>query len=88
MTLLSRAFAVCEAHCEKPQTNDSSVTSNSILNEGFTEDLFINIADHMTSYVKCVAKCPDTLSMFFGQVLENYLPNHYHYLQFAAYKSE
>jgi len=83
-----KAFAVCEAHCEKPQTNDSSVTSNSILNEGFTEDLFINIADHMTSYVKCVAKCPDTLSMFFGQVLENYLPNHYHYLQFAAYKMD
>jgi len=80
-----RTFAVCEAHCEKPLTN-ATQSYESHFSDGFTEDLFINIADHMSSYVDCVAKCPDSLSMFLAQVLENYLPNHYHYLQFAAYK--
>jgi len=79
-----KAYSECEAHCEKPLTN--ATESGAHFSDGFTEDLFINIADHMGSYVDCVSQCPIILSMFFGQALENYLPNHYHYLQFAAYK--
>lgn len=65
----------CRASCEKGFTHN-----------GFPD--FINaIADHYITVIVCQQKCLRKLSIFGMEELENFVQEHYNYLQFAYYES-
>ncbi|XP_076340695.1 prolyl 3-hydroxylase 1-like isoform X2 [Tachypleus tridentatus] len=54
--------------------------------ESFPEtELVLSIANFFTSSLRCKVDCPDKLSVIYGEKNEDFLPSHYHYLQFAYY---
>ena len=67
--------------------------------ESFDEDLDNELGDdalmvaarYVSAYVLCCKKCVDKLTSYEvtpGNVEQNYVSSHYHYLQFSYYKSE
>ena len=46
------------------------------------------LTDHWLSVLTCRTDCTDDLEKAGGEVREDYLPEHYNYLQFAYYKGE
>lgn len=47
---------------------------------------FFCVSDHFTVILKCKQKCKQTLSSLNGEINQDLLPSHYHYLQFAYFK--
>lgn len=43
--------------------------------------------DHYTFTLRCKQKCAAKLGNLNGEIHKDLLPSHYHYLQFAYYKS-
>ncbi|XP_013772511.1 prolyl 3-hydroxylase 1-like [Limulus polyphemus] len=48
-------------------------------------ELVLSIANFFTSSLRCKVDCPDKLSVIYGEKNEDFLPSHYHYLQFAYF---
>ncbi|XP_022097822.1 prolyl 3-hydroxylase 2-like [Acanthaster planci] len=49
-------------------------------------DLYEAISNHFASVLYCKSQCEEWNSRMKGTVIDNYLPNHYHYLQYAYHK--
>lgn len=49
-------------------------------------DLTMTVANHFTFSLRCKHRCPVKLAYIYGEHYKDYLPSHYHYLQFAYYK--
>ena len=47
---------------------------------------FRSCLDHYTFTLRCKQRCPSKLGNVNGDIHENLLASHYHYLQFAYYK--
>lgn len=51
-------------------------------------DFIVLVANHFTYTLRCKIQCPLKLSLIHGQLYHNLFSNHYHYLQFAYYKTK
>ncbi|KAF5293323.1 hypothetical protein FQR65_LT10988 [Abscondita terminalis] len=65
----------CRALCEGP------------FDQGWYPDLIPAIANHYTFALNCKSKCSAQLNSLNGEYHEDLLPSHYHYLQFAYFKT-
>ncbi|XP_057671498.1 cartilage-associated protein-like [Diorhabda carinulata] len=64
----------CRAQCEGP------------FDHGWYPDFIASISNHFTVCLKCKQACKKTLSSLNGEIHDDLLPSHYHYLQYAYYK--
>ncbi|CAH1158417.1 unnamed protein product [Phyllotreta striolata] len=64
----------CRAQCEGP------------FDHGWYPDFIPSISNHFTVCLKCKQKCRKKLSSLNGEIHDDLLPSHYHYLQYAYYK--
>uniref|UniRef100_T1JC44 procollagen-proline 3-dioxygenase n=1 Tax=Strigamia maritima TaxID=126957 RepID=T1JC44_STRMM len=64
----------CRLLCEGPFDRNS------------LQDFIVAIANHFAFSLKCKQNCAEKLSFMYGEQYKNYLPSHYHYLQFAYFK--
>ena len=51
-------------------------------------DSFACLPDHYASTLFCKDQCETWLATIHGKVVENYLPNHFHFLQYAYFQGE
>ncbi|KAF5305804.1 hypothetical protein FQA39_LY09140 [Lamprigera yunnana] len=65
----------CRALCEGP------------FNQGWFPDLIPAIANHYAFSLNCKTQCSKKLNNLNGEYHEDLLPSHYHYLQYAYFKS-
>ncbi|XP_038053133.1 cartilage-associated protein-like [Patiria miniata] len=49
-------------------------------------DLYEAMSNHYASVLYCKSQCEEWNSRMKGSMVDNYLPNHYHYLQYAYHK--
>ncbi|MBN3295561.1 P3H2 hydroxylase, partial [Amia calva] len=77
-----KADVECRALCEGPQKFDEHEYLQ------YRPGLYRNIADHYTQILACEHECVRDLATRPGRLspMENYLPLHYDYLQFAYFK--
>uniref|UniRef100_A0A6P7GKK4 procollagen-proline 3-dioxygenase n=1 Tax=Diabrotica virgifera virgifera TaxID=50390 RepID=A0A6P7GKK4_DIAVI len=64
----------CRAQCEGP------------FDHGWYPDFIPSISNHFTVALRCKQKCRKKLSSLNGEIHDDLLPSHYHYLQYAYYK--
>ncbi|XP_071505938.1 prolyl 3-hydroxylase 1-like [Diadema antillarum] len=69
-----KADAQCRALCEGKYDNREFM------------DLYEAIANHYASTLYCKEQCEGWLARINGKQVEDYLPSHFHFLQFAYYK--
>jgi len=65
----------CRANCEGP------------FNQGWYPDFIPAIANHFTHVLRCKQKCKKDLSVLNGETRDDLFASHYHYLQYAYFKS-
>ncbi|CAH1153591.1 unnamed protein product [Phaedon cochleariae] len=65
----------CRAHCEGP------------FDHGWYPDFIPSISNHFTVSLKCKQKCRTRLGSLNGEIHDDLLPSHYHYLQYAYFKA-
>ena len=90
---LSNCYLLCEDMLVMNITDDNmSTTFQDMLDfYGLTVDMMDYYPLLMTAVkelLECRIRCHDDVARINGQVYENYLPNHFHYLQFSYYKCE
>lgn len=64
----------CRAHCEGP------------FDQGWFPDFISSISNHYTFTLRCKRRCAKKLQNLNGEIHDDLLPSHYHYLQFAYFK--
>ncbi|CAH1103258.1 unnamed protein product [Psylliodes chrysocephalus] len=75
LTEYIQAEEECRAQCEGP------------FDHGWYPDFIPSISNHFTVCLKCKQKCRKTLGSLNGEIHDDLLPSHYHYLQYAYYKT-
>nr|XP_022901177.1 prolyl 3-hydroxylase 1-like [Onthophagus taurus] len=66
----------CRASCEGP------------FNQGWFPDFIPSIANHFAYSLRCKRRCPEQLSSLNGEKYDDLYPSHYHYLQYAYFKTD
>lgn len=69
------AYKVCKLKCEEKRER------NQMLGQGGLTAVYVDI-------LRCRSRCQEKLATVNGQVIENYLPRHYNYLQMCYWKGK